>query len=92
MKAGSIPEVDNVKLTKRETRERAYPHFERHEYVALRHFMTGWVKADGIGTKERWRREAIQDYLLIMFNSGLREQLQQTQNRSVCAGGIITSL
>ena len=73
MKAGSIPEVANVKLTKRETRERAYPHFERHEYVALRHFMTGWVKADDIGTKERWRREAIQDYLLIMFNSGLRE-------------------
>jgi hypothetical protein len=63
MKAGSIPEVANVKLTKRETRERAYPHFERHEYVALRHYMTGWVKADGIGTRERWRREAIQDYL-----------------------------
>jgi hypothetical protein len=30
IKPGSIPEVANVKLTKRETRERAYPHFQRH--------------------------------------------------------------
>ena len=73
IKPGSIPEVANVKLTKRETRERAYPHFQRHEYVQLRHFMTRWVKDDSIGQRELWRREAIQDYLLIMFNSGLRE-------------------
>jgi integrase len=35
--------------------------------------MTKWVKDDSIGQRELWRREAIQDYLLIMFNSGLRE-------------------
>jgi hypothetical protein len=73
MKPGTIPEVANVKLTKREARERAYPHFQHHEYLQLRRFMTQWVKEDRIGERERWRREAIQDFLLIMFNSGLRE-------------------
>lgn len=73
MKAGSIPEVANVKLTRRDARERAYPHFQHHEYLQLRRFMTPWVKDERIGERERWRREAIQDFLLIMFNSGLRE-------------------
>jgi hypothetical protein len=35
--------------------------------------MTKWIADESIGQRERWRREAIQDYLLIMFNSGLRE-------------------
>lgn len=73
MNAAQVPKVANVKLTKREARERAYPHFRREEYVQLRHFLTKWVKDERIGQKERWRREAIQDFLLIMFNSGLRE-------------------
>lgn len=73
MNASQVPKVTNVKLTKREARERAYPHFSRDEYVKLRHFLTKWVKDGRIGERERWRREAIQDFLLIMFNSGLRE-------------------
>lgn len=73
MNTAQVPKVANVKLTKREARERAYPHFRRDEYVQLRHFLTKWVKEERIGQKERWRREAIQDFLLIMFNSGLRE-------------------
>jgi hypothetical protein len=73
MNASQVPKIANVKLTKREARERAYPHFQHHEYLQLRRFMTQWVKEERIGERERWRREAIQDFLLIMFNSGLRE-------------------
>jgi hypothetical protein len=73
MNLTQVPKVANVKLTKRETKERAYPPFAQHEYVQLRRFMTAWVKDDRIGERERWRREAIQDFFLIMYNSGLRE-------------------
>jgi len=73
MLAAQIPKVDHAKQTKSDSRERAYRHFDREEYFTLKRFMTLWVAANKISEKERWRREAVQDYILILLNSGLRE-------------------
>jgi hypothetical protein len=73
MMAGQVPKVDQAKLTTNDSRERAYPPFNRNEYHTLKRFMTLWVTANSLSEKERWRRGAIQDFLLILLNSGLRE-------------------
>lgn len=68
-----IPKPKGAKVKASDSRARAYPIFEVEEYVALRRHMTKWIKDPNIKEEERWRREAIQDCLLILFNSGLRE-------------------
>jgi hypothetical protein len=68
-----LPTVENIEITQRDARERAYPMFTVAEYRQLRRFMTKWVKEENINQRERWRREATQDFLLILFNSGMRE-------------------
>jgi integrase len=73
MTKDQLPLVENVKITRREARERANPVFTIAEYRQLRRFMTKWIADPKIGERERWRREATQDFLLILFNSGLRE-------------------
>lgn len=73
MTAAQMPTVQNAKITSRDAKERAYPHFERSEYVYLRHFLSEWIEDGTVYQNEIWRREAIQDFLLLMFNSGLRE-------------------
>jgi integrase len=73
MLAAQIPKVDHVKQTKSDSRERAYRHFDISEYYKLKRFMTLWVTVNNISERERWRREAVQDYILILLNSGLRE-------------------
>jgi len=67
------PLVENVEITRRDARERANPLFTVEEYRQLRRYMTKWIADPKIGERERWRREATQDFLLILFNSGLRE-------------------
>jgi integrase len=73
MLATQIPKVSQAKLTTSETRKRAYPHFARWEYHKLKRYMSTWVAPNTLGESERWRREAIQDFILILLNSGLRE-------------------
>ena len=73
MSATQIPKVDQAKQTTKDSRTRAYPHFERNEYHKLKRDMTLWVTSNNLSEPERWRREAIQDFLLVLLNSGLRE-------------------
>ena len=73
MLAAQIPKVERAKQTKRETRERAYRHFDATDYFKLKRFMSLWVTVNTLSERERWRREAVQDYILILLNSGLRE-------------------
>ena len=73
MLANQVPKVAQAKLTTSDSRKRAYPHFERWEYHKLKRFMTLWVNSNEQSEGERWRREAIQDFILILLNSGLRE-------------------
>ena len=68
-----IPKIDNAKQKKSDSRARAYPHFELREYYGLKRFMSLWVTSNDLTEAERWRREAIQDFLLILLNTGLRE-------------------
>lgn len=73
MLEAQVPKVKNAKQTRGDSRERAYRHFDIAEYYKLKRFMTLWVTANKISEKERVRREAVQDYILILLNSGLRE-------------------
>ena len=78
-----IPKIANAELKTADSRKRAYPHFEQSEYLSLRRYMTKWVMEAGIKDEERWRREGIQDFVLILFNSGLREhELLKRDERS----------
>ncbi|HUQ34887.1 MAG TPA: hypothetical protein VM144_00770 [Aestuariivirga sp.] len=73
MVATQIPKVDQAKQTRRDSRERAYPAFDIAEYFKLKRFMALWVTDNSISEAERWRRQAVQDFILILLNSGLRE-------------------
>lgn len=73
MVMAEVPKVDQAKQTRRDSRERAYPAFEIAEYHKLKRFMALWVTDNSISEAERWRRQAVQDFILILLNSGLRE-------------------
>jgi hypothetical protein len=73
MTKDQMPLIENIEITRRDARERAHPVFTIAEYRQLRRYMTKWIADPKIGERERMRREAVQDFLLILFNSGLRE-------------------
>jgi hypothetical protein len=73
MTKDQMPLIENIEITRRDARERAHPVFTIAEYRQLRRYMTKWIAEPKIGERERMRREAVQDFLLILFNSGLRE-------------------
>jgi integrase len=47
--------------------------FTQEEYTKLVTFIGTWPLEKGISEKEKWRREAILHFILILFNTGLRE-------------------
>ena len=73
MLSSQVPKVDSAKQKKSDSRARAYPLFELRQYYSLKRYMSTWITANNLTEAERWRREAIQDFILILFNSGLRE-------------------
>lgn len=68
-----VPTIENAALKASESRERAYPLFTQQEYTALLVHMRDWVLAKDLPEREQWRREAIYHFILILFNTGLRE-------------------
>ncbi len=68
-----VPKVENAVQKASESREKAYPVFTHEEYTHLVTAIGKWPFEEGISDKERWRREAIFHFILILFNTGLRE-------------------
>jgi integrase len=68
-----VPKIENAEQKASDSRERAYPVFTQEEYTQLLVHMKNWPLEKGIPEKEKWRREAIYHFILILFNTGLRE-------------------
>ena len=73
MTLNQVPKIENAPLKASDSRERAYPVFTQEEYTQLLTFMRDWVMANKLQEKEQWRRESIYHFILILFNTGLRE-------------------
>ena len=68
-----VPKIDNAPQKASDSRHRAYPVFTLEEYQQLSAFLCSWPLENRISERERWRREAIGHFILILFNTGLRE-------------------
>lgn len=68
-----VPKIENATQKASQSRERAYPIFTQEEYTKLLTYIGKWPTEKGIPDHERWRREAILHFILILFNTGLRE-------------------
>jgi integrase len=68
-----VPKVENAVQKASDSRERAYPVFSQEEYTQLLTHIGKWPLEKGISKKEKWRRDAILHFILILFNTGLRE-------------------
>jgi integrase len=68
-----VPKIENAELKASDSRARAYPVFTQEEYTKLLVHIGRWPLENGIAERERWRREAILHFILILFNTGLRE-------------------
>ena len=87
--ANQIPTLKSASVTTKYSREHARPHFTKDEYLQIRRYMRNWIKEPDIEEEERWRREAIQDCILILFNSGLREnELHKKDERDKVMRGL----
>ena len=68
-----VPKIKNAELKASDSRARAYPVFTQEEYTALLVHIGRWPLENGIAERERWRREAILHFILVLFNTALRE-------------------
>jgi integrase len=68
-----IPEIKNEVQRKSEAKRHAHRPFTQAECQQLERFLDGWVGANHIKERERWRREAIQDFILLLMAGGFRE-------------------
>jgi integrase len=68
-----IPEIKNEALRKGEARKHAHRPFSQEECHKLERFLEGWVGANHIRERERERREATQDFILLLMAGGFRE-------------------
>ena len=68
-----IPEIKNEVQRKGEAKKHAHRPFTQEECHELERFLEGWVGANHIRERERARREAIQDFILLLMSGGFRE-------------------
>lgn len=68
-----VPKIENAVQKASDSREKAYPVFTHEEYTQLVTAIGKWPLEKGISDKEKWRREGILHFILILFNTGLRE-------------------
>jgi integrase len=68
-----VPKIENAELKASDSRARAYPVFTQEEYTKLLTHIGRWPLENDIAERERWRREAILHFILVLFNTGLRE-------------------
>ena len=69
-----IPEIKNQTLRKAEAKKHRHRPFSQEECQKLERFLEDWVSANHIRQRERWRREAIQDFILLLMAGGFREK------------------
>jgi len=87
--ASQVPKLENAPQRASDSRARAYPVFTQEEYLQLAAFMKTWQADNTIAERERWRREAICQFILILFNTGLREhELYKKDERTGVLNGL----